>query len=45
MSTLPWVTDFVRTDESAFANIPDFPYLPHYTEVAGLRIAFIDAPQ
>jgi haloalkane dehalogenase len=42
MSTLPWVTDFVRTDESAFANIPDFPYLPHYTDVAGLRIAFID---
>lgn len=42
MSKLPMVTDFVRTDESAFANIPDFPYLPHYTEVAGLRIAFID---
>ena len=42
MSTLPWVTDFVRTDESAFANIPDFPYLPRYTDVAGLRIAFID---
>ena len=42
MSTLPLVTDFVRTDESAFANIPDFPYPPHYTEVGGLRIAFID---
>lgn len=42
MSTLPLVTDFVRTEESAFANIPDFPYRPHYTEVAGLRIAFID---
>ena len=42
MSTLPLVTDFVRTDESAFANIPDFPYAPHYTEVGGLRIASID---
>lgn len=42
MPNLPLVTDFVRTEESAFANIPDFPYLPHYTEIGGLRIAFID---
>ena len=42
MNALPRVTDFVRTDESAFAHIPDFPYTPHYTEVGGLRIACID---
>ena len=42
MNALPLVTDFVRTDESAFAHIPDFPYPPHYTEVGGLRIACID---
>jgi haloalkane dehalogenase len=42
MSAPPVVTAFLRTEESAFAHIPDFPYQPHYTEIAGLRIAHID---
>ncbi|MFM2110018.1 MAG: haloalkane dehalogenase [Steroidobacteraceae bacterium] len=32
----------LRTPESRFASIADFPYLPHYLEVGGLRIACID---
>jgi haloalkane dehalogenase len=37
----------LRTPEERFANLPDFPFLPHYTEVrdasgASLRIAAID---
>lgn len=42
MSALPKVTAFLRTEESAFAQLPDFPYTPHYTEIAGMRIACID---
>ena len=42
MPTLPVVTDFLRTDEACFAQVPDFPYTPHYVTVGGLRIAFID---
>ncbi len=32
----------LRTPESRFASIADFPYPPHYVEVGGLRIACID---
>jgi haloalkane dehalogenase len=39
---LPTIAHFVRTPEARFANLPDFPYTPHYTEVGGLRIAHID---
>ena len=42
MPSLPLVTEVLRTDEARFADLPDFPYRPHYTEVAGLRIAHID---
>jgi haloalkane dehalogenase len=42
MHSLPTVTDFLRTDEARFAQVPDFPYTPHYTVVGGLRIAHID---
>jgi haloalkane dehalogenase len=42
MQALPTVTDFLRTDEARFAQVPDFPYTPHYTLVGGLRIAHID---
>ena len=42
MNALPQVTHFLRTDEACFADLPDFPYTPHYTQVAGLRIAHID---
>ena len=42
MSALPVVTDFLRTDDTRFARVPDFPYTPRYTTVGGLRIAHID---
>jgi len=42
MSPLPTVSHFLRTPEARFADLPDFPYAPHYTEVGGLRIAHID---
>jgi len=33
----------LRTPEERFQNLPDFPYLPRYTELSsGLRVAFID---
>lgn len=42
MSQLPVVTKFLRTPEQRFAGLSDFPYTPQYTEVGGLRIAYID---
>lgn len=32
----------LRTPEARFAHLPDFPYQPHYLELDGLRIAYID---
>jgi haloalkane dehalogenase len=32
----------LRTPESRFANITDFPYLPKFQDVGGLRVAYID---
>ena len=42
--TLPTVhaDRVLRTPESRFAAIPDFPYEPHFLEIGGLRIACID---
>jgi len=31
-----------RTPEERFTNLPDFPYEPHYIEVEGLRMAYIE---
>ncbi|PUE17276.1 haloalkane dehalogenase [Limnohabitans sp. MMS-10A-178] len=42
MRQLPQIKNFLRTPEERFQNLPDFPYTPHYTEVGGLRIAYID---
>ena len=42
MQNLPRVTQVLRTPEARFANLPDFAYRPHYTEIGGLRIAHID---
>jgi len=36
------VPDIARTPEEAFADLPDFPFAPHYREVDGLRLAHID---
>ena len=32
----------LRTPDDRFANLPDFPYEPHYAEVAGLRMHYVD---
>jgi haloalkane dehalogenase len=46
--TLPHIGKVLRTPDTCFANLPDFPYTPHYTELSGptgsapLRVAFID---
>jgi len=42
MQQLPVIQKILRTPESRFANLSDFPYVPHYTEIGGLRIAYID---
>lgn len=39
---LPAVGEVLRTPEQRFAELPDFAYLPHYTDLGGLRIAHID---
>jgi haloalkane dehalogenase len=32
----------LRTPDSRFANLPGYPFEPHYTEVGGLRIHYVD---
>ncbi|HEY2537202.1 MAG TPA: haloalkane dehalogenase [Solirubrobacteraceae bacterium] len=34
--------EFTRTPDEAFANLPDFPFEPHYREVEGLRLAHVE---
>lgn len=34
--------EFLRTPEERFADLADFPWEPHYIEVDGLRMAYID---
>jgi len=35
----------IRTPEERFANLPDFPYPPHYLEIEGARIHYLDQGQ
>ena len=35
-------TQVLRTPEACFERIPDFPFAPHYFDLDGLRIAYID---
>ncbi len=44
MKSLPAIDParILRTPEERFAGIADFPYIPKYVEVGGLRIAYID---
>lgn len=35
--------DFLRTPDSQFANLPDFEYEPHYLEIMGGRMHYIQA--
>jgi haloalkane dehalogenase len=34
--------DVFRTPDERFAGLPDFSWEPHYLEVGGLRIAYLD---
>jgi haloalkane dehalogenase len=34
--------EILRTPEERFANLPDYPFTPHYAEVDGLRIHYVD---
>ena len=42
MRQLPPIKNFLRTPEERFQNLPDFSFVPHYTEIGGLRVAYID---
>ncbi len=35
----------IRTPEERFANLPGFPYQPHYVDVNGMRIHYVDEGQ
>lgn len=34
--------DVLRTSDERFADLPDFPFLPHYVDVGGLRMHYLD---
>lgn len=34
--------DVLRTPDERFADLPDFPFAPHYVEVDGLRVHYLD---
>ena len=34
--------DILRTPDERFVNLPDYPFAPHYAEVDGLRIHYVD---
>jgi haloalkane dehalogenase len=42
MRPLPHIENSLRTPEERFQNLPDFSFAPHYTQIGGLRIAYID---
>src|SRR5437660_12091690 len=35
----------IRTPDERFQNLPNFPYAPHYVEVNGMRIHYVDEGQ
>ena len=36
------MTDFVRTEEENFADLPNFPHAPHYHQWQDLRMHYVD---
>ena len=34
--------EYVRTPDACFENLPDWPYVPQYVEIDGLRQAYVD---
>jgi haloalkane dehalogenase len=39
------VAEVYRTPEERFADLPDFPFAPHYVELEGLRMHYLDEGQ
>ena len=35
----------LRTPDERFANLPDFPFAPHYFEIDGARVHYVDEGQ
>jgi haloalkane dehalogenase len=35
----------IRTPDERFANLPDFPFAPHYVEINGVRVHYVDEGQ
>jgi len=42
MHKLPIITEILRSPDACFADLPDFPWTPRYTQIAELRVACID---
>src|SRR5690348_8886896 len=36
------IMELLRTPDERFANLPDYPFAPHYAEVNGVRIHYLD---
>ena len=34
--------EFVRSPDSSFADLADYPFTPHYFDIDGLRMHYID---
>ena len=34
--------EILRTPDERFVNLPDYNFAPHYAQVAGLRIHYLD---
>jgi haloalkane dehalogenase len=32
----------LRTDDARFAALPEFPYAPHYAQIDGMRMHYVD---
>jgi haloalkane dehalogenase len=32
----------LRTPDERFENLPDFPFAPHYVDINGMRIHYVD---
>ncbi len=39
------MSDVYRTPDDRFADLPDFPFAPHYVELDGLRMHYLDEGQ
>lgn len=37
--------NLLRTPDERFANLPNFPYPPHYIEIDGMRVHYVDEGQ